>query len=403
VALERISRCGRAALIAAVAGLACSPAAAQQDAAPAPAEAPALDAAPAVAGATPPLEAGEAAARPPDDGGPLRFMRPALQAPEAPPGDAGSIEALPAEDGAPDSIITLPGDAEPIVRPLRFGVVATDDLGEVAAALAPVEAGLAAATGREVEFLPMASYDAMIDAQAGGRIDGGFYTAAAFAAAEAACSCLDPIVAPAAADGTIAYHAIILVRRGSPVRSPAELAGRTVAAGPADSVGARLVQIAGLRAEGFDAPTRLRDIRDAGGAQAAVRLLLAGESDAAFAWSSLAGDEEAGYSRGTLAELVALDELEMDWIRVVWTSPPIGHGPFAAARALPSGMREEIEAFFLAMHEEAPQAYDALNALYGGGYRPVGGEDYAGVAAIAAPVGIDGAGGPDAPAGVAAE
>jgi phosphonate transport system substrate-binding protein len=300
------------------------------------------------------------------------------------PDEPGSIEAAPAPGGEePASIISLPGESEPIAAPLRFGIAAGGDLARTMAALRPLEAGLAAATGRAVEFLPMATYGAMIDAQVARRIDGGFYSAAAFAFAEAGCNCLEPLVAPAAADGTTAYHAVVVVRQFSPIRSPADLVGKIIATGPQDSIGARRMQLAGLAGEGL-VESRISELRELGSAQQAVRLLLAGEVDAAFAWSSLAGDEAAGYSRGTFAELVAAGELDMNAIRIVWKSPPITHGPFAVASSLAAGMRQSIEDYFLALHESDPAAYDALNDIYGGGYRAVELADYAALAALTA-------------------
>jgi phosphonate transport system substrate-binding protein len=354
-------------------------------AAPPPAEAPSAEV---------PPPAGEPADGAPVDtgaapaaaGDPATVDSPASTAdpPSSPPSDGGIHIAVPPSEDDDGSIISLPGDSEPVVGPLRFGIVAGSDIANVIAALAPVRTALATTTGREVEFLPMAGYDAMIEAQMARRIDGGFYSAAAFAFAEAGCGCLDPLVAPAAADGTIAYHAIIVVRRYSPIASPADLAGRVVAAGSEDSIGARRMQLAGLAAEGIDVAAFAR-MSEAPSAQAAVRQLLAGAADAAFAWSSLSGPEAQGYSRGTLAELAAQGELDPSQVRVLWASPPITHGPFAVVRVLPTEARDAMATYFVALDDAEPAAYDALNRLYGGGYRRVARRDYEGVAVLTEP------------------
>ena len=393
----RRSRGARLALVAALAAFSVGGPSRAQDNAPLRFLRPALEGQNQPAAEPPAAAEAPAAAEPAAEAPAEPAAAPAVAGEAAPAADAAAADTAPptpddgavaegTEDPSEGSIITLPGDATPIVGPLRFGIVAGEDLPALMTALAPVQAGLAAASGRSVEILPMASYDAMIEAQLGRRIDGGFYSAAAYGAAEAACSCLEPLVAPAAADGTTAYHGLVVVRRGSPIRSAADLSGRTVAAGPSDSIGARQGQLAGLTAAGFD-PASLGEIRDAGSAHAALRLLLAGEVDAAFIWSSLAGDETAGYSRGTLADLVAAGELDMDWIRIVWRSGPIGHGPFAVARALPAEMRRAMADYFVSLNEAEPKAYDALNRLYGGGYRTVGPDNYAGAVALAAPAG----------------
>ena len=107
-----------------------------------------------------------------------------------------------------------------------------------------------------------------------------------------------------ASDGTLAYHAIIVARSGAGVASLADLAGKTVAIGAPDSLGARRLQLAGLLSEGVDPSTAFGAVLEVGSAEAAVRLVAAGQADAAFAWSSMTGNVGSGYSRGTLADLV---------------------------------------------------------------------------------------------------
>jgi len=259
-----------------------------------------------------------------------------------------------------------PPSAEP-PRPIRLGVLAGRDVAAIMAAVEPVTVDLGRILGRAVEILPMSSYRAMLDAQTQRRIDGGFYSTSAYALAEASCRCLEPIVAPTALDDTSAYHAIIVARQDSGIGSAAELEGRTVAAAAADSVGGRRMQLAGLLAEGID-PGLFASLLDAGSSEGAVRSLETGEADAAFAWSSLAGDLERGYSRGTLADLVSNDEIAMRDLAVIWRSPPIPHGPLAVLSSIEEDAKREIESYFLNLAAEDPEIYDALNPYYAGGY-----------------------------------
>jgi phosphonate transport system substrate-binding protein len=268
-------------------------------------------------------------------------------------------------------------------QPLRLGVLAGRRVGAQMAALSPVTFALSQRLRRPVELLPMSSHGAMIDAQLQRRIDGGFYTAASYAIAEAQCRCLEPVVAPVAADGTVAYRAIIVARKDSGIGSAADLAGKTVATGAEDSLAARRMQLAGLLAEGID-PARFRAVITTESPEEAVRVVLSGVADAAFAWSSLSGDAALGYSRGTLADLVASGELDMGDIAIVWRSPPITHGPLALVASLPPGDKQRIEKYMLGLEEAEPAAYDALNPFYPGGYAAVTPEDFGGLAALAA-------------------
>jgi phosphonate transport system substrate-binding protein len=296
----------------------------------------------------------------------------------ADPGFTGApLPIDPADIGAPGEPAAAPREEAP--QPLRLAVLAGRDPSALLRTLAPVREGLAAELGRPVELLPVATWGAMIDAQVQRRIDGGFYSAAAYAVAEEECRCLDPLVAPASADGSAAFRAVIVARRASGIASPADLAGRIVATGVPDSIGARRMQLAGLMAEGYD-PADFR-LRSAGSAEAAVRLVLDGSADAAFAWGSF--DDAPGRARGTLPAMAARGEVRLDDLAVIWRSAPVGHGPLAVSRSLPEEEKSALEDYFLDLAGMEPAAYDRLNPLYEGGYVPVEQEDYAGVAVLA--------------------
>jgi phosphonate transport system substrate-binding protein len=268
-------------------------------------------------------------------------------------------------------------------EPLRFAVLAGRSVAATLAALAPVQRELSAILERPVEILPISSYEAMIDAQDQRRIDGGFFSAAAFAFAQARCRCLDALVAPRASDGTLAYHAIIVARTGSGIGAVADLKGKTVAILAGDSLGARRMQLAGLLATGNDPAQLFGAVLTVGSAEEGVRMVAAGSADAAFAWSSLSGAPENGYSRGTLTDLVAQGEVEMSRIAVIWHSPAIAHSPFAVLQTVPEDDKSRIERFMLSLAAAHPEAYDVLNPFYPGGYAAVDAADYSGLAVIA--------------------
>jgi phosphonate transport system substrate-binding protein len=303
---------------------------------------------------------------------------------------AGTVAAAAAQEAAPapadqeapaaESTVETDGKAED--RPFRLGMVPHGEIRAFLTAMEPLREGLAAALDRPVEILPMASLSALVDAQVLNRIDGGFYSSAAYASAEALCRCLEPLVAPAAGDGTTAYHAVIVARAGVGIAALPDLEGARVAVGPPDSVGARQMQLAGLKEEGIEADAFFAELIEAGSALASVRMMLDGEADAAFAWSSLAGEPEEGYSRGTLAFLVSRGEMAMEDIVIVWRSRPIAHGPFALRAALPQEERAAVESYLVGLAESHPELYDRLDRFYGGGFQPVEPADYRAVALI---------------------
>jgi phosphonate transport system substrate-binding protein len=268
-------------------------------------------------------------------------------------------------------------------RTFRIGIVPRGETGAFLHALEPFRDGIAETLGRPAEILAFSNFTAMIDAQALHRIDLGFYSASAYALADKVCSCLDPLVAPAAADGSMAFHGIIVVRRQSGIASIDDLEGREIAAGPPDSVGSRRVQMAELAAGGIDVGSYFSDVRAARNALDTILMVRDEQVDAAFAWSSLSGDAAAGYSRGPMTYLVKRGELRMDEIAVIWRSRPIAHAPIAVARSLPGDVRRALAGFFVSLADDDPDTYDRLERDYGGGYRPVRRQDYAGTDVLA--------------------
>ncbi len=263
-------------------------------------------------------------------------------------------------------------------RAFRIGIVSRGRTGTYLQVLDPIRAGIAKTLGRPAEILAFSNFAAMIDAQMLRRIDLGFYSTSAYAVADKACSCLEPLVAPVAADGSIAFHGIIVARRQSGIASIDDLEGREIAVGAPDSVGSRRIQMAELSTGGIDVGTYFSNVKTARSAVDAILMVRDEQADAAFVWSSLSGDAAAGYSRGALALLVGQGKLNMDEIAIIWRSRPIAHAPVAIAKSLPGDVRQALAGYFVGLFDDDPDTYDRLERDYGGGYQTVRRQDYAG-------------------------
>ncbi len=281
--------------------------------------------------------------------------------------------------GVDDRLDEPPAADAPAKPTFRVGIVPRGDPDRYLRRLRPLEAGLSELLGRPVDVLPMATYSAMINAHTLRQIDIGFYSASAFVTADKLCRCVEPIVVPAATDGTTSYYAVIVARQGSGIAKPADLEGKAVAAASEDSVAAYRLQLASLVSEGIDFTTYFSRIEMAGSAVDALRQLRDGQVDAAFAWSSMEGDQAAGYSRGPLAYLVGRGELRMADVAIIWQSKPIAHAPVVGAKSLTSAEREAVKTFLLALPEADTATYDLLDPYFGGGYRPADAADFRGI------------------------
>lgn len=275
------------------------------------------------------------------------------------------------------------GTGDPAKPAFRIGIVPRGDPDHFVRQLRPLETGLSELLGRPVDILPMATYSAMINAHTLRQIDVGFYSASAFVTADRLCRCVEPIVVPAAGDGTVAYYAVIVARQGGAVRTLSDLQGKAVAAASEDSIAAYRVQAASLAGEGVDFRTYFSRLEMAGSATDALLLLRDGTVDAAFAWSSMTGDQSSGYSRGPLTHLVARGELDMTDFAIIWQSKPIAHAPVVGSKSLTPAEREAVRTYLMALPESDTATYDLLDPYFGGGYRAADAADFRGIGILA--------------------
>jgi len=273
------------------------------------------------------------------------------------------------------------------MKALRIGFLSSGTPAADIARLEPFRAYLEARIGLPVELVPATTYAALIDAEITARVPYAIHSATSFAAADAACQCLDPLAVASAADGSTGFYAILLARSDGPIRSLADAKGARLALTGEDSIAGRLVPMKAFAAEGIDAGTYFSAMVSAPGPEAAIAALLAGEADVAVGWSSLSGDVATGYSFGVLTRMVIDGLLSMDAVRIVWQSRLIPFGPHAVRRDMDPELKALLFDALAAMAVEAPDVLAAVDrsGFGGGGFVAVDAADYAVVAELVAP------------------
>jgi phosphonate transport system substrate-binding protein len=269
------------------------------------------------------------------------------------------------------------------IKVLRLGVVAGGNAPYRLAQLEPFRLYLQEKLGLPVEIVLERSYAALIEAQESARIPYAIHTASSYAVAAATCACVQPLAAPRDADGAPGYHAVLLARSDSAIRSLADARGKRLALASPDSVAGYLVPMKAFEKEAigrdqFSAVAELPDQRSA------VSALITGNADVAVAWSSLDGDFTSGYSRGLLTDMVAASELSMDEVRIIWQSALIPYAPHVVRNDMPPELRDLLKAALLSVSEENPVAYDGVDRIAGGGLAETGPDIYAPLAELAA-------------------
>lgn len=264
------------------------------------------------------------------------------------------------------------------VKVLRVGAVAPRGAAYDIARLEPFRAYLQSRLGLAVEIVPVADYQALIDAQSSGGIQYAIHSASSYVTAEALCACVEPVAAPTAFDGSHGFHAVLVTHSGGDVGDLASARGKRLALSQVNSIAGRLVPLQALAAQGIDPKSYFSSIVTATDPEQAVTMLFTDEADLAAGWSSLAGDPAKGYSFGVFTRMVADGSLSMDRIKIVWQSGLIPFGPHVVRKDLPDELKSLISQVLMAMAKDAPDALDAVDAssIGGGGFVAVTSADY---------------------------
>lgn len=259
-------------------------------------------------------------------------------------------------------------DWRSVIQGLRVAVVDANDPMAAIERMKPFAEHLEAQLQIRVEIVAFQSYNAVIEAQADGRIDVATHSSSSFAAARALCDCIDILGVPASSDGTTHFYGIAVTRRSDNVEGLQDLNGRTVAFGDKQATATNQVPAAVLREKGQTPASYFSSMETFSNHVKAVQALRDRSIDAVFTWSSLVGDINSGYSRGPLQRAVRQNRIKMSEIDIIWTSVPIPHGPITVRANLPQDLKSALQDQILDLFHVNAAAYFALEPWFGFGY-----------------------------------
>lgn len=209
-----------------------------------------------------------------------------------------------------------------------------------------------------LEVVLFLSYEAQVDALLAGRIDVAWNTNLAFVQCQ---RWSGGAAAPLAMrDTDLVWETKILALAGGPVRSLADLRGKTLALGSKDSGHAAILPVHFLAAQGLREGVDYRALRfdtdlgkhgDTGTSEADVlRAVMDGRADAGAVgspfWQGV--QDKQLVPRGAVS--------------VVWTSPPFHHCMFTARVGLPAADAKQFTEALLAMRWDDPRHRPILEA-----------------------------------------
>ncbi len=231
--------------------------------------------------------------------------------------------------------------------------------------------------GVPARMIAAADYAGVIQAFAAGQLEVAIMSPAAYASAWIQSDGrVIPILTALEADGTTSYVSVMYVKADAGIADLAAMRGKSLAWSDPNSASGYLIPRAEFRAAGIDPTTYFGRTGFAGGHEQAVVAVMGGQYDAGVTWTSGQGDAAQGYTRGTLRTMVEKRMLDMAKLRIVWRSRPITNGPITVRADTPQSFRDDMLALHLAMPQQHPDIYQAVNMGSGPGFQPVTHKDY---------------------------
>ncbi|MCL6606837.1 MAG: phosphate/phosphite/phosphonate ABC transporter substrate-binding protein [Geminicoccaceae bacterium] len=223
-------------------------------------------------------------------------------------------------------------------RPFRATLVPADGGTEdgTKADFKPLFDAVTKATGLHFDIKVGQTYGAVVEAICAGVTEIAWFGPASYLPArERGCA---ELLAVDVHHGQAVYYSGIFVPADSPVRSLADLEGKTVAFGDANSTSSFVYPVAMLLAAGLDPAKDLAAIRMTGSHANSLKALAEGRVDAAAA------------SFDSFEKAVNQKVLEPGKFRVLAKSDPIPNPPIAMSTKLPAEVKAKLKAAFGSVH-----------------------------------------------------
>lgn len=219
-----------------------------------------------------------------------------------------------------------------------------------------------------VELYPARNYEALIEAQSTGRVQYTVLSSLAYLALNQRCGCTEALAQPTTAEHARGFRALLVAKKDGPVQTLADARNMRLAVGAADSLSGRRAPLAGLGAEGIDPDSYFLRIVETSDSEAALAALAAGSADVATAWSSATDPLSADSGSGPFARLAGDGTLDPASLKVIWQSALIPFGPHAVRKELAPEAKQALLRALTEMQASAPEAYDAIERGFPGGF-----------------------------------
>lgn len=233
-----------------------------------------------------------------------------------------------------------PAAAKEVQNPanLRVALLPDENASTIIQNALPLKKYLEQALSKDIELIVTTDYSSMIEAMRFGRIEVAYFGPLSYVLAKSKAPSIEPF-AVGVSKGSPTYKSVIVTRRDGPVKSLADIKGKTVGFGDFASTSSHLIPRALLARNGLYGDTDYKYVL-LGAHDAVARAVQSGQVQA------------GGLSEQIFKSLVAKGSIDGDKVVVLAESDPIPNYPIALQGYLAPELKTAIKRAFLELNDK---------------------------------------------------
>lgn len=268
------------------------------------------------------------------------------------------------------------GDWRSQVKELRIAISGNNDDPQLVHRRAAYKAYLTKVTGVPVKLFESSDYNGTIQATSSGQIDFAMLAGGGYANVDAQVGDkVTPLLTPRQAEGETGYYSTLVVRADSPVKSLADMKGRTIGYVDFNSTSGYLYPRAAMRKQGIEPDTFFGKATFAGAHTQAVMALANKQFEGAILQAS-GGTPETGFTRGAIRTMARQGLVDLKDFRTIWAAGPIPSEALVARTDRPQALIDLVRGAMGALPYDEPDLWTDIGQLDGSTYTAVNRDHY---------------------------
>lgn len=241
---------------------------------------------------------------------------------------------------------------------------------------------LSKSLGLPVRLYESSDYNGVIQALSSGQVDVAQMAGGGYANVDAQVGeKVAPILTARQAEGETGYYSTLVVLADSPIRTLADMRGRTLGYVDYNSTSGYLFPRAKLREQGLDPDTYFGKTSFAGAHTQAVMALANRQFEGTFLQAT-GGTPETGFTRGPIRTMARQGLVDVKDFRVIWSTGPIPSDAVVVRTDRPQAMIDMVRGAMGALPYDEPELWVEIGQLDASTFTAVNRDHYKDVIAL---------------------